>query len=212
MSIDDQGARSLMASILKQAFEDYTKSKACPDWCQFRNECQTVNTDKQFCDAKQFLHSAWCATLCDGVNIDHQEYVRTCIDKHRLNKNTYRYVEHELRDYLKTKKELENMKNDITSDSPISQEIRGTNKGDTTANKAIKLSCDKKIIEMEKKTNAVEKVYKKLTVQQRAVMEEFWRNRFTNNGLALEIGVNEKTIRRWKRIIVYSVAVELNYL
>lgn len=51
--IDDAGAKRLIASILKQALDD----------CGKRD------------DAKDFIHSDWCASLCEGLNINHEKYV-----------------------------------------------------------------------------------------------------------------------------------------
>ncbi len=38
------------------------------------------------------------------------------------------------------------------------------------------------------------------------------KGRYTPTGLASQIGTDERTIRRWKQQIVYSVAIELKYL
>ena len=86
----------LIASILKQAHEDYTKDESCPEWCQFKDTCKEQKMDNMRCDARKFIHSAWCATLCEGINIDQEDYIKACIEKHRLSKNIYRYVENEI--------------------------------------------------------------------------------------------------------------------
>ena len=49
-------------------------------------------------------------------------------------------------------------------------------------------------------------------IVEQSVMEEYWQSRYTNAGLAYKLGVDERTIRRWKQHIVYLVAAELNYL
>ena len=105
MIIDDNGARRLIASILKKACEDYTSDKLCPEWCSFKDTCELKQVDDEHCDAKRFIHSAWCATLCDSLDIDHEEYVAVCIKKHRLSKNTLKYVEQEIRQYKNNQKE-----------------------------------------------------------------------------------------------------------
>lgn len=56
MSMDDDGARRLISSILKQAMNDYGKG----------------------CDTRVFIHSDWCAALCEGININHKKYVAAC--------------------------------------------------------------------------------------------------------------------------------------
>lgn len=212
MSMDDIGARRLIASILKKACDDYANNRGCPDWCPFKETCEKNVTDAVHCDARRFIHSAWCATLCDGLNIDHEEYVAVCIKKQRLSKNTFKYIEQEIRQYKSNLKELNRLKNDIILATPEKQEGRSNSIGNTTASKAVKLSMDKKIIELEKTKKAIETTYHRLCQEKKAVMEEYWQGRYTTAGLAYRVGVNERTIRRWRQYIVYSVAVELNYL
>ena len=210
--MDDTGARRLIASILKQAHQDYVKEESCPEWCQFKDDCEAQEKDQKCCDAKAFIHSAWCATLCDSMNIDQEDYIRACIEKHRLSKNAYRYVENEIRLYKNTEKELSRLKNDVILGTGIAPEIRGGEIGNPTENKVIKLSLSKKIVEMEKVIKAIEKIHRTLTGNKKAVMEEYWRDHYSNHGLAYKLSVDERTIRRWKQLIVYSVAIELKYL
>ena len=212
MSLDDTGARRLMASILKKACEDYASNKGCPEWCAFKDSCNLSKADAQHCDAKRFIHSAWCATLCDALNVDPEEYVAVCIKKHRLSKNTFKYVEQEIRQYKNNLKELSRLKNDIIQEAPEKQNGRSSSLGDSTATKAVKLSMNRKISELEKNQKAIETIYHRLCQDKQSVMEEYWQSRYTNAGLAYKLGVDERTIRRWKQHIVYLVAAELNYL
>ena len=212
MSLNDAGARRLMASILKKACDDYAGDKGCPEWCAFKDSCNLSQADAQHCDAKRFIHSAWCATLCDALNVDHEEYVAVCIKKHRLSKNTFKYVEQEIRQYKNNLKELNRLKNEIIQEAPDKQNGRSSGLGDSTAAKAVKLSMNRKISELEKSQKAIETIYHRLCQDKQSVMEEYWQSRYTNAGLAYKLGVDERTIRRWKQHIVYLVAAELNYL
>ena len=212
MSMDDIGARRLMASILKKACDDYAGDKGCPEWCAFKDSCKLSQQDAQHCDAKRFIHSVWCATLCDALNVDHEEYVAVCIKKHRLSKNTFKYVEQEIRQYKNNLKELNRLKNEIIQEAPEKQNGRSSGLGDSTAAKAVKLSMNRKISELEKNQKAIETIYHRLCQDKQSVMEEYWQSRYTNAGLAYKLGVDERTIRRWKQHIVYLVAAELNYL
>ena len=212
MSMDDIGARRLMASILKKACDDYAGDKGCPEWCAFKDSCNLSHVDAAHCDAKRFIHSAWCATLCDALNVDHEEYVAVCIKKHRLSKNTFKYVEQEIRQYKNNLKELNRLKNEIIQEAPEKQNGRSSGLGDSTPAKAVKLSMNRKISELEKNQKAIETIYHRLCQDKQSVMEEYWQSRYTNAGLAYKLGVDERTIRRWKQHIVYLVAAELNYL
>ena len=212
MIIDDNGARRLIASILKKACEDYSSDNLCPEWCSLKDNCEQKQIDDGHCDAKRFIHSAWCATLCDSLDIDHEEYVAVCIKKHRLSKNTFKFVEQEIRQYKNNLKELNRLKNDIILEAPEKQEGRSNAIGNSTASKAIKISMDRKIVELERTQKAIETIYQRLCHDKQAVMEEYWKSRYTTSGLADKLGVDERTVRRWKQYIVYSVAAELNYL
>ena len=170
MSMDDIGARRLMASILKKACDDYAGDKGCPEWCAFKNSCKLSQEDAQHCDAKRFIHSAWCATLCDALNVDHEEYVAVCIKKHRLSKNTFKYVEQEIRQYKNNLKELNRLKNEIIQEAPEKQNGRSSGLGDSTAAKAVKLSMDRKISELEKSQKAIATIYHRLCKDKQSVM------------------------------------------
>lgn len=223
--MDENGARALIASILKSAYDDYTEGESCPEWCQFYNTCEdekknkggTVlvpgrKVDKNQCSARDFIHSAWCATLTEGIGLDYKEYVAVCIKNRRLSKNTYRYIEGQIRDYKRIKKEVESLKDDIINKGPMAQEVRGTSTGDPTASKALKISLDRQISGMDKTVKAIEKVHTRLSPDKKEVMENIWDRRYTDTGLADKIGVDERTIRRWRQNIIYSVAIELKYL
>ena len=212
MTIDDAGARSLMASILKQALDDYSNGSGCPQWCTFLEACKNQGMDVNHCDAKAFIHSAWCASLCDGLDVGYEEYLNVCIKNHRLSKSTFKYVEREIRQYKDSLKELNRLKSDIIMASPAKQEGKSHSIGDFTASKAIQISMDSKIMGLEKITKAIETSYNRLSPEKKVVMEEYWQGRYTPAGLVSQVGADERTIRRWKQQMVYSVAIELKYL
>ena len=56
MSMNDDGAKRLIASILKQALNDCGRESG----------------------ARVFIRSDWCAALCEGININHKKYVDAC--------------------------------------------------------------------------------------------------------------------------------------
>lgn len=212
MAINDDGARRLMAAILKQAHQDYFDSKACPVECPFKTTCGEEQTSKEFCDARQFIHSAWAATICEELGVDHKAYVMACIKNRSLSGNTYRYVENEIKQYKNMLQEIETIKKDIILETQERKEGRGSEKGDPTLNKVIKMGLSKKIAKMEKTVKAIEKIYNSLPKDKKMVMQEYWHGMYTNQGIAKQTGVDERTIRRWKQLIVYSVAIELKYL
>lgn len=200
--MNDDGAKRLIASILKQAYEDY---------------CENKTNDKNHCDAKKFIHSAWCASLCDGVEVDYNKYVERNLDKCRLTKNTFKYIEGELRAYPQMRKELEAVKDDVIFTAPEPQEGHSSTPGNPTMQKAIKINnkiySSPQLRQMQKTVDAIKKVYSRCEPQKRKIIELlYWQNRYTADGLAYQMQVDRSTIYRWRKHIVYEIAIELNYL
>ena len=197
--MDDIAAKKLMAGILKRAYEDYTEAKS-EDGYNFK-------------DAKKFLHSAWCATLCEGVGIDYSKYILTSMENCKLSRNTFRYVEGELRDYQKSIKRLDKLKDEVINKAPKQEEIRGTDVGDPTEKKVESILKDKEIKRLQKIIDGIRKVYSTCDADKKVIIEEsYWNNRYTDIGIAEKLCVSESTIRRYKKRIIYAMAVELNYL
>jgi len=213
MAIDDTGARRLIAAILKQAHEDYKDTDECPPWCIYSSECAERKIDKNFCDAKKFIHSAWAAALCDAIDIEYAKYVEVAMDKCRLNKNTIDFLEGELRAYKATKRELEELRNKILQSSPVQQEGRNYSPGDSTGHKAIALLMDKKIKRHQRIVDAINFIYQRCETKKQTLMAEYYfERRYTQEGIAYKLGVDRSTIHRWKKQIIYALAVKLGFL
>lgn len=211
--ITDEGARRLIASILKQATADYKNNKSCPPDCPFFDTCETKNVDTRFCDARNFIHSAWCATLCEGVDIDYSKYVLANMEKCKLSRNTFRYVEGELRDYPVSIKRLDKLKENMIMRSKEQQEGHGSLPGDPTLADVENILKDKEIQRLEKIIKAIEKIYDMCDSNKKTIVKEkYWNHRYTDAGIADKLGISERTVRNWKQNIIYALAVELNYL
>lgn len=217
MSMTDEGAKKLIAAILQQAYEDYTKTDQCPPTCPMIDSCDNKASDSAACSAKQFIHSAWCASLCDGIGVDHDKYVEGTIDKCRLTKNVFKYIEGELRAYNQMRKDLEMIKDDIIFTAPEQQEGHSNTPGDPTMQKAIKIHnriySSPQLQQMQKNVDAIRKVYYRCGEQKRQVIELcYWNQRYTLEGLAYKLDVTRKTVYNWRKQIIYAIAIELNYL
>lgn len=211
--MDNDGARRLMAAILKQANDDYSQKNVCPTWCEYINECDNiVKNSRTDCDVKQFIKSAWCATLCDGLNVSHEEYKRAILHK-RLNQDLIKYIESELRNYKQTCAELEQLKRDIIYETPEQQEGHSSAPGDPTQNKVAKILLDRRIKRYSEITSAIQTTYDKCDKQKKELIElKYWQNRYTDAGIADRMCIGTSTLKRWKKAIVLSIAIELGYL
>jgi RinA family phage transcriptional activator len=195
-SITEDGARSLIAAILKQAYEDYTRE---PD-------------NKETEEAKKFIHSAWCATMCEETGFSHQTYVGKLMDK-KLTRDTYRYIESELRNYKQTCKELEGLKRDIIFLVPEQQEGHSSTPGNPTLAKTAKIFTDRRIQRLSQVVNAVQSTYNKCDPSKKQLIElKYWGDRYTDQGISDTLGIEIRTFQRWKKAIVIAIAVELGYL
>lgn len=75
----------------------------------------------------------------------------------RINKAIFRYIEFELYNYEQTKKDLELERERILESSPCQEVAVQSDIGDSTANKAIKLTSSAFILKAEKIVNAINK-------------------------------------------------------
>ena len=75
----------------------------------------------------------------------------------RINKAIFRYIEFELYSYEQTKKDLELERERILESSPCQEVAVQSDIGDSTANKAIKLTTSAFILKAEKIVNAINK-------------------------------------------------------
>ena len=215
--MNEEGAKRLISSILRQAYDDYTTTQQCPEYCELYDTCQNRNTDRDHCEAKKFLHSAWCASLCDGIGVDHQGFVEKAIDKCRLSKNTFKYIEGELRAYKQMEKQLESISTEVILETPLPQEGHSSTPGNPTMQKAIKINnkiySNPQLRQMQKEVDAIRTVYYQCDDKKRQIIELcYWKQQLTTEGIAYRLGVDRRTISRWKQKIIYDIAIKLGYL
>jgi RinA family phage transcriptional activator len=211
--ITDGGARSLIAAILEQAYQDYTKTDACQQFCERYDMCNAKILDKDHCDARKFLHSTWAATLCDESGIDYTAYVMGMMDRCKLTKNTFKYLEGELRAYKANCRELDRLKDDIILQSPVHQEGSSSAISKPTENTVMMLMKDNRIKLLERTVKAIKQIYDRCDDGKRQLIEQvYWQNRMTMGGISDMLNRDPKTIYRWRKQIIYSLAVKLGYL
>lgn len=75
----------------------------------------------------------------------------------RINKAVFRYIEFELYNYEQTKKDLDLERERILESSPNQEVAVQSDLGDSTANKAIKLTTSASIIKDERVINSIDK-------------------------------------------------------
>lgn len=211
--MDNEGAKRLIAAVLKKAIEDYSENSECVRSCVFYETCGRKQTDRTACEAKTFLHSAWAATLCEGIDIDYSVYVLTAVNKYKPSKNITRYIEGELRNYQHTKQIIEKMDSDIIKSTPPPQEGHSSSPGDPTGEKVVKLLKATELERLKRTIAAIEKIYNACNGEMRKLIEEkYWKRRYTDEGIADLLGVSTRTIYTYKDKVVLAIAIELKYL
>lgn len=132
--------------------------------------------------------------------------------KIKLSSGTFRHIEGELYAYHETKKELEDLKQDILHRKEFASNERGI--GDPTGEKAASLTTDKRIGHMEQVVREIEAVYESLSSEkQHLVKLLYWTHpqQFTWDGIARRLNVSKRQAHRWRRAIVEDIAERLGW-
>ena len=207
--LDDVGARRLIAAILQQAHDDYTKDK-CPGWCVYINEC--ADRDRNQCEAKKFIKTAWFASLCDGVDVEPDKIRDKLYDK-KLTQTTARKVEEEIRSYSRLKYELVKLKRDIILESPVPQEGHSSAVGKPVESAVSKIFADRRIKTLEQTISAIDVVISRCSDHEKQFVEMYyWSRQYTIDGVAIKMDYGVSTVKRWKKKIIRELALELGYI
>lgn len=134
-----------------------------------------------------------------------------------MNKGIKAYIEAELRYYHQSKKDLEEIREEIVESSPISDGtgIKGTSISDTVAKKAIRLITNKRLKRLEETIRAIDTVLDRLDEQKHKLIEmKYWRkpNYLNDAGIAHELHIDRTTLYRWKEAILLAIAIELGLI
>jgi RinA family phage transcriptional activator len=216
--MDNFGAKSIISAILKRAYDDFTEEH-CPQYCPMVGTCINQNDSfKNHCSAKKFIHSAWCSTLVEGIEIEQEKIIKSSENKYsntKVSKETFKYIEAELRDYKLSIKELEEIKREIINEAPIHDNNGGKSYdiGNPTLSKTARLLTDKKIIRLESIICAISKVYSNCdSTKKELIQMKYWSNVYKDNGIFENLNIGERTFYRWKKEIILGIADELGYV
>lgn len=133
----------------------------------------------------------------------------------RRTKDVKRYIETEIKFYHETKKEYEQLVNDIIessggNDSDGSSSSIG---GSVTEYKAMALVSNPRLSHMEKTMKAIERTINSLEPdQKRFISMKYWENRYTMDGIAVELKYNKRTLYKWRDKICMDVAKDLGMI
>jgi RinA family phage transcriptional activator len=124
------------------------------------------------------------------------------------------YIEAELRDYYQTKKEYEEMRDNLLNASgrPPDGMPRGGSQSDTTYQRVERLVTNRRLKYMEKVITSIENVMSELPPEKYQLVElKYWAKpqTLTDYGIAQKIGCGRATVFRWLEGICLAVGVEM---
>lgn len=137
----------------------------------------------------------------------------------KLRREYKSYIEAELRDYHQTKKEILEAKEDIACTTPI---LDGEYSGITnrisrpTESKTIAILTNKRIKRMEQVIRAIDVITGELNdpIKHKLINLKYWQRprRYTDAGIALELGISRRTVYYWVEEICSAIAKELGLI
>jgi len=133
-------------------------------------------------------------------------------EKDRLPTQIYNYIEYELHHYKDNKDTLELEKERILYQScpPSDGQPRGNMTGNETERKAIALVESTTVISLESRIRAIDRAVNSLTDTHKELFEEIYtRKRYGMYRICDELGLSERSYKRYKREIIYSTAREM---
>lgn len=138
--------------------------------------------------------------------------------ENKIKRDVFRHVEAELYAYPFRKKEIARLREEILHPHKPEDEQNiksmGNKIGDPTAKKAIALAGHAKLLHLERVADAIEEVYNRLPEpKQELIRVKYWTSpqRLTTVGICDELGISERTFRRWRVQIITDIAEILGW-
>jgi len=130
----------------------------------------------------------------------------------KLKKGTIKHVESELFAYHDTKKEIEQIRDDIIRSTPYNDNPEGgrsSERGDPTARTVETLVTHRKLEQLERITKAIDNIYTSLPEERKRLVKlKYWTKpqTLTWDGIARELNVSRRQAIRWRDDILHSIA------
>lgn len=128
----------------------------------------------------------------------------------------YRLIEIELRQYKQTKARLQQLREDVAYSSRVAEGPPAEGVvGDPTATRAMRLMTSPEIWELQDRVGAIEYalgVYQQVdALRIKAIEMRYINTQLSITAIAVRLGKDETTIRRWIREFIHLVAERLGW-
>jgi len=126
-------------------------------------------------------------------------------------------IEAELRDYKQTKKELEELRDNLLnlSPSPADGMPRSGEISDPTYRGAVKLMTNRRIKYMERLIEGIELAIGEFHEEKVRLVElKYWQRprQLTDMGIAMKLNIGKRTLYRWTDEILEAIGIELGWV
>lgn len=128
-----------------------------------------------------------------------------------MERAVFRFIEHELFSYERTKQEIQELREEIMSDSSAPRDSmpgRGY-VSDTTARKAIRLMTNTSLARMTRTVAAIDRAMCRLNENHRALFELRYKQKMPWQEVCEMIPISERTYFRMRRELVMAVGREI---
>jgi len=129
----------------------------------------------------------------------------------KLKKGTFKHIESELYAYEDTKKEIEQIREEILHRTPMidNPEGRANTPSDPTATTATLLMTHRRLDQLERIAKAIDQIYQELPDDKKKLIKlKYWTKPQTKTweGIAQEINISRRQALRWRNEIVFAIA------
>lgn len=135
----------------------------------------------------------------------------------KLRKGTFKHIESELYYFHDTKREIEEIRNDIIHSSPpYYDDLTGwsNTKSDPTSRLGVALLTDRRLKQLERIVTSIEQVYNDLPPEKQNLIDlKYWTKPqlLTWEGISQRLSISRRQALRWRDQILHEIANRLGW-
>ena len=136
------------------------------------------------------------------------------MQKEKLDKAVFRYIEYELYNYESTKKEIEFLREQIMNSSPRTkatdeEQVQGGQQSNPTEQKGMRLTTNAVLLNMIKVVECIDNAFRFLDEEHHTIYQKKYKEGKHWQQIITEMPISQDTYFRKRREIVYAVAVQM---